>query len=231
MLPSKLKCHLESTHPSIVSKPRGYFSRKLKELNQENGSFYKQASIPSSALLASYKVAHRITKCKKPHTFTEELILLAAVDMVSIMIGEAAHQICSLVQHCVTDIFLAYGFFFPFVGCIGTESTITEATTGLLYQLQMVMDDDECRAVSGMLGKGNQSTQRKLVLMLLYPPKIPNDLTQATTVGSQQLTTKAMARPGLRVNYIRYDEWWMKGTNPTQVKIGLYKELHNGLLT
>jgi hypothetical protein len=41
-------------------------------------------------LLASYKVAHRIAKCKKPHTITEELILSAAVDMVNIMIGESA---------------------------------------------------------------------------------------------------------------------------------------------
>jgi hypothetical protein len=64
MLPSKLKRHLETTHPSVVSKPRDYFSWKLKELNQQKGSFYKQASIPSNALLASYKVAHRMSKCK-----------------------------------------------------------------------------------------------------------------------------------------------------------------------
>jgi hypothetical protein len=51
---------------------------KLRELNQQKGSFYKQASIPSNAFLASYKVAHRIPKCKKPHTIAEELILLAA---------------------------------------------------------------------------------------------------------------------------------------------------------
>jgi hypothetical protein len=54
MLPSKLKHHLKTTHPSVVSKSRDYFSRKLKELNQKKGSFYKQASIPSNGLLASY---------------------------------------------------------------------------------------------------------------------------------------------------------------------------------
>jgi hypothetical protein len=95
MLPSKLKRHLQTTHPSIVSKSHDYFSRKLKELNQQKGSFYKQASIPSNVLLASYKVAHTstIAKCKKPHTITEELILPAAVDMVDIMIGESAGKL------------------------------------------------------------------------------------------------------------------------------------------
>jgi hypothetical protein len=51
----------------------------------------------------------------------------------------------------------------PFLGGGGggTESTITEATTGLLYQPRMMDDDDECGAVGGMSGKGNQSTRRK----------------------------------------------------------------------
>jgi hypothetical protein len=66
MLPSTLKRHLETIHRSAVNKSRDYFSRKLKELNQQKGSFYKQASIPNNALLASYKVAHRIAKCKNP---------------------------------------------------------------------------------------------------------------------------------------------------------------------
>jgi hypothetical protein len=95
MLPSKLKCHLETTHHSVVSKSRDFFSRKLKDLNQQKGRFYKQASIPSNALLASYKVAHRLVKCKKPHTIAEELIIPAAVDMVNIMIGESAGKLLS----------------------------------------------------------------------------------------------------------------------------------------
>jgi hypothetical protein len=50
--------------------------------------------------------------------------------------------------------FFFFFLFFLGVGS-GTESTITEATTGLLYQPRMMMDDDECGAVGGMSGKGN----------------------------------------------------------------------------
>jgi hypothetical protein len=39
MLPSKLKRHLETIHPSVVSKSLDYFSRKLKELNQQKVVF------------------------------------------------------------------------------------------------------------------------------------------------------------------------------------------------
>jgi hypothetical protein len=49
ILPSKLKRHSEITHPSVVSKSRDYFSKKLKELNQQKDSFYKQASMEGSA--------------------------------------------------------------------------------------------------------------------------------------------------------------------------------------
>jgi hypothetical protein len=97
MIRIKLKRHLETTHPSIISKSCDYFSRKLKELIQQKGSFYKQASIPSNALLAYFKVAHRIGKCMKPHTIAEELILPAALDMVNIMIGESAGKLLSKV--------------------------------------------------------------------------------------------------------------------------------------
>jgi hypothetical protein len=60
---------------------------------------------------------------------------------------------------------------------------------GLLYQAWMVMDDNECGAVSGMTGRGNPGTQRKPALGILCPPHIPHDMARAGTrdsaVGSQ----------------------------------------------
>ena len=79
MKPNKLRRHLETLHPSYVSKPLEFFHRKLDEYRQQAGQ---------KALLASYKVAHHIARCKKPHTKTEELKLLAALHMVTIMLVE-----------------------------------------------------------------------------------------------------------------------------------------------
>jgi hypothetical protein len=66
----------------------------------------------------------------------------------------------------------------------------TSAITYLLYQPRM-MDDDECGAVGGLSGMGNQSTWRK------PPPQIPHDLTRAriwaAAAGSRRLTAWAVA--------------------------------------
>jgi hypothetical protein len=66
------------------------------------------------------------------------------------------------------------------------------ATTGLLYQPQMI-DDGDCGAVAGMkIGKGNRSNRRKPAPVPLCPPQIPHDLSRArirdATLGSQRLT-------------------------------------------
>jgi hypothetical protein len=68
----------------------------------------------------------------------------------------------------------------------------TAATTGLLYQPQMI-DDGDCGAIGRMkIGRGNRSTRGKPALMPLCPPQIPHDETRARTraavVGSQRLT-------------------------------------------
>jgi hypothetical protein len=72
----------------------------------------------------------------------------------------------------------------------------TSATTGLLYQPQMIDDDDDdddCGAIGGIkIGGGNRSTQRKPVPTPLFPPHIPRDQNRARTqgveVGSRRLT-------------------------------------------
>jgi hypothetical protein len=57
----------------------------------------------------------------------------------------------------------------------------TAATSGLLYQPQMI-DDSDCGAIDGMkIGKGNRSTRRKRAPMPLCPPQTPHDLTRART--------------------------------------------------
>jgi hypothetical protein len=72
------------------------------------------------------------------------------------------------------------------MGCSGTESTITEASNGVLYQPRMAMDDDECGAVGGILDGG------KPAVVPLRPPQIPHDLTRdrtrAAAMGSRRLT-------------------------------------------
>ena len=45
---------------------------------------------PAKAQLASFKVAYRIAKSKKLHTIPEELVLPAAFELVSTMIGKSA---------------------------------------------------------------------------------------------------------------------------------------------
>jgi hypothetical protein len=85
----------------------------------------------------------------------------------------------------------------------------TAATTGLLYQPQMV-DEGDCGAIGGMkIGRGNRSTRRKRAPTPLSPPQIPHDQTRARTraaaVGSQRLTAWAMARPfcgGVSIKYL-----------------------------
>jgi hypothetical protein len=75
----------------------------------------------------------------------------------------------------------------------------TAATTGLLYQPQII-DECDCGAVGGMkIGRVNRSTRRKPAPVPLCSPQIPHDLTRARTpaaaVESQRLTAWSMAQP------------------------------------
>ena len=92
MLPSKLKRYLTTNDNNLSKKPREFFARKLSEMNKQSVVFSNFLQTPAKAQLASFKVTYRIAKCKKPHNIAEELVLPAALDLVSTMIGESAAQ-------------------------------------------------------------------------------------------------------------------------------------------
>jgi hypothetical protein len=82
-------------------------------------------------------------------------------------------------------------FSFFFLSGVGLSPLSTAATTGLLYQPQMI-DEGDCGAIGGMkIGRGNRSTRRKPAPASLCPPQMPHDQTRARTraasVGSQRL--------------------------------------------
>ncbi|VVC38691.1 Hypothetical protein CINCED_3A001663 [Cinara cedri] len=84
---SKLIRHLETNHPLLVKKPIDFFERKSLFLKNQQTCILKSSQNNTATLEASYLVALRVARESKPHTIAENLILLAAIDMVNIMIG------------------------------------------------------------------------------------------------------------------------------------------------
>ena len=80
MKTSKLLSHLETKHPELKDKTLEFFKRKKREHKQKQ-LLKATTSSNMSALRASFLVANRIAKAKKPFTIGEELILPAAKDI------------------------------------------------------------------------------------------------------------------------------------------------------
>ena len=89
MKPSKLKDHLNSFHPNNLSD-------KIDQLRVKKARFEKAGTLPKLGFIttqkpfveASYKVAYRIAKQKKPHTIGETLIKPCVLEMVEIVCGK-----------------------------------------------------------------------------------------------------------------------------------------------
>jgi hypothetical protein len=65
------------------------------------------------------------------------------------------------------------------VSGVGLSPLGTAATSGLLYQPQMI-DDGDCGAIGGMkIGRGNRNARRRPSSAPLCPPQIPHDQTWA----------------------------------------------------
>ncbi|VVC36807.1 Hypothetical protein CINCED_3A018631, partial [Cinara cedri] len=89
MKPSFLKRHLDSKHKNVVNKELQYFERLLEDLKNRKNNIkqFSGAEQNENALKASYKVSHLIAKSG------ENLILQAAVEIVSCMFGEKEAKI------------------------------------------------------------------------------------------------------------------------------------------
>ncbi|XP_055734780.1 SCAN domain-containing protein 3-like [Salvelinus fontinalis] len=90
MNPSKLLRHFESKHSALKDKPVEFFERRKREAEGQKQVLKANASTNVAALRASYLVASRIAKAKKPFTIGKELILPAAKDICCKLLGEAA---------------------------------------------------------------------------------------------------------------------------------------------
>ncbi|VVC43271.1 Hypothetical protein CINCED_3A015786 [Cinara cedri] len=88
MKPVKLKEHLVSLHPQHASDNLEVFQTK-KARFEKGGTLTKLGFVPPQkpCLEASYKVACRIAKNKKPHTIGESLIKPRALEMVELVCG------------------------------------------------------------------------------------------------------------------------------------------------
>jgi hypothetical protein len=65
MKPNKLRRHSETKYAELVNKPKEFFVRKLISFQSSQQTFKNITTVPSKALLASYRVAHRIARCEK----------------------------------------------------------------------------------------------------------------------------------------------------------------------
>ena len=88
MKPNKMKRHFDALHPNFAGKDVQYFKNKadgVKKSRLDFGGKYQQQNM--AAIEASYLVALRIAKAKKPHAIAEELLLPAIKDIVRVMLG------------------------------------------------------------------------------------------------------------------------------------------------
>ena len=90
MVPSKLKRHLETKHPSHVDRNLAYFKR-ARDLNQrQQDRLLDCVKVSEKAMEASYMLAELIAKQKEPHTIAETLIHPACKKIAGVMLGPDA---------------------------------------------------------------------------------------------------------------------------------------------
>ncbi|KAI0978254.1 hypothetical protein GJ496_004256 [Pomphorhynchus laevis] len=92
MKPSHLKRHLNTKHKEMSSKSKEFFARKHVDLKSRQKQIFKVSRTNTCALRASYKVALRVAKAKKPYTICETLVQGCIKYVCIEMLGEPSAQ-------------------------------------------------------------------------------------------------------------------------------------------
>ena len=97
MKPALLKRHLQGNHPEQVQKDKAFFLQKCELakfacIDRPGGPILNLKGQMEASLEASFVVAYRIAKAKKPHTIGKNLILPCARDIVQLVLGTEAVQ-------------------------------------------------------------------------------------------------------------------------------------------
>ena len=92
LVPSKLIRHLNTKYPTLKDKPTEFFGNLMSQTNKQAKKMDSYLKLPEKGLIASYKVAHLLTKRKKVHTDAESVIAPALAIVVEILETAAAEK-------------------------------------------------------------------------------------------------------------------------------------------
>ena len=93
MKPFQLQQHLQKTHKEQANKPIEYFKLKedgVKRCRLDSSGSFHQTNY--SIVEASYAVALRIVKSKKPHNIGETLVKPCLLECAKLVLGDTAYN-------------------------------------------------------------------------------------------------------------------------------------------
>ena len=92
LVSSKLIRHLNMKHLTLKDKPTEFFENLMSQTNKQAKKMDSYLKLPEKILIASYKVAHLLTKHKKAHTDAESVIAPVLAIVVKEILGTAAAE-------------------------------------------------------------------------------------------------------------------------------------------